>query len=668
MRKVYILATVLIIFPHLIPSVNAYDDSVAILLFVSDPEEGYHYDIGETVPVKVLFFDKGELIDADTNPTITLNEYSSNKREITLSKTGMGVYNGNFTIIKSDVDDDYIMIDAKATLGKENETDIFYDEETDRDGITVSDEGRLGLEFEFDYADSMYISATSGDTIYIAVTVKNNGTKINPDRFILTADDESIEYTNPSIGIFKANYTISPTLSESTYINIKAEAEHDNETAYEEGTIRVHFWNIWIHKVNVNETHAQFELCVADVKGKAVSGAKITFNYDIDDYIVDYNSPSKSGTTNSQGKALFSIDHDSASFIYLGGSVEFSGKAQNFGHSIRLSSEEDSVIEVPDPYWDFQVIYQKNIDKIEIGNTVTLDYMAYEGTNPLPDQLIYYYIYTEEKFLKSGSTTTDSSAKFAFNFTVPETSYWVDVSFESPFEKEYSWEHGDCDDDLVYRKDRDFIPVYSESEAWEPDESIVIEIDTLTIGEKTTVKASRPDSEDYDVDIWLLVGNYSLEDLETGLRHDWEQLTSVDTYPSSYYYPMLKEGRFIWEFYLEEFLPLNETYTIFLFFSDPNEPFEGFYFNYINIKPVERPEDENGDQNVLFQSPIYIGGIGISWLTIIIIIVIIISIIVIILRRRRIRAKPIKSDQLTPSSTIPPSQQVPEQSYPPKDS
>jgi hypothetical protein len=668
MRKVYLLATVLIIFSYLIPSVYAHDDSVKILLFVSDPEEGYHYDIGETVSVEVLFFDKSELIDADTNPTLILNQYSSNKRNITLSKTGLGSYNGNFTITKSDVDDDHLKINTEATLGRENETDLLYDGDREQDTITISYEERLGLEFKFDYADSSYISATPGDTIFITVTVENNSIKINPDGFNLTADDEVIEYSNPSIGVFKANYTVSPILSDSTYIHFKTEAEYDNDTVYDEGQISVNFWNIWQHWVGINETCAQFELCVADGNGKAVSGADISFNYEFDYYDINFNSPSKSGTTDSQGKAFFSIDHDSASFMSLRGSVEFSGKTQNLDNFIPLGSEGIGSIDmVPKPYRKFQVIYQKNIDKIEIGETVTLDFIAYEMTNPLPDQLIYYYLSTDEEFIKSGSTTTDSVGKFALNLTVLETLNSIHAAFESPFEKEYSWEHADCDDDLVYRQDMDFISVYSESETSEPDTSILIEIDALIIGGKTTVKASRPDSEEYDVYMQLLVGNYTLGDIEMGLWQDWEPWTHVYTYPSSYYYPILKEGKFIWEFHPEEFLPLNETYTVMVFFLDPIEPYEGFYWNCIQVKPYVEAKDENGEQNDHPQFPINRGGIGIYWLAIMVVIVIIIVVLIAMLRRRRARTKPVKSNKSMPSSTNL-SQQVPGQSYPPKDS
>jgi hypothetical protein len=669
MRKVFIWVVLLVIFPCLLPSVHANDDSVKILLFVSDPEDDYSYNIGETVPVNVRVFDKGELTDADTNPKIVLNPFSSNNREINLIKTGLGNYNGSFTITKSDVDDDYLNIKAEATLGKENETDFVYDKDSEQDGIMVSDEGRLGLEFVFDYADSSYISATPGDTIYITVNVENNSIKINPDSFNLTADDDDvIEYTNPLIGVFKANYTVSSILNESTYINIKAEAEYDNDTTNEEGQIRVNFWNIWFHRVGINNTQAQFELCVADVKGKAVSGADIKFNYEIDGFDIDFNSPSKSGTTDSQGKAFFSIDHESASYIYLRGSVEFSGKTQDIYCSIPFGSEGmDSIEMVPKPHRKFQVIYQKNIDKIETGETVTLDFMAYEGTNPIPDQLIYFYLSTDEEFIKSGSTTTDSMAKFTINLTVPEASYSIHAAFEAPFEKEYSWEHSDCDDDLVYRQYSDFISVYRESEAREPDISILIEIDALIIGGKTTVKASRSNSEDYEAYMMFLVGNYTLVDIEMGLWLDWEQLTSVDTYPSSYYYPKLMDGKFIWEFHPEEFLSLNETYTIIVMFLDPIKPYERLYWNDIQIKPYVGAIDENGEQNDHSQSPINMGSIGIYWLAIIVVIIIIIAVLVPPLRRRKIRTKPSKSNQSMPSSNEMPSQQVNELSFPPKD-
>ncbi len=640
MRKVLAVTMTLFFIIGLLPTVCASNDSMKVLLFLEGPDNDSGYKVGDNVAVEVRVFDKGQPKDADTSPTVTLNKYGSNEREITVEKVGTGIYSGSFTIMESD--GDYINVYAEATLGKENETDFSYDEDEGFGWVWIVGEENLEVEFEFSDNPLSDIVAFPGDTIDMTITVKNNGIRINPDYFSLTADEEEIEYTNPSIGVFKASYTISLTITESTSIDIRAEAEYNDDHASDGGDIDVNFYSVWYHRVSITDSHAQFELCVADISGKAVEGADIDFDYDTDD-----EGNSRSGITDSEGKSFFTIRHDSASSIWIEGTVVYSGKTQNFDGHIDLSDEEPgSDIEEPSPYADFQVIYQQNAGEIGMGETVTLEYIAYEEAIPLPDQLIYYYIYTDEEFISSGSTITDSNAKFTITFMTPEYMGAVELEFESPFDKEYSWEHADTDDELVYREDDDYMFISSvtsiESYFGDPDESIVIETSPLKIGGKTTITASMPDSEGYYAFVWVLVGEYTLEDVVQDPRLEWEPWASI--YPIPYNLVTVEDDEFTQEVILPEFLPNDETYTILIFFLDPDALDFPYHWNYVHVRPGESVSSDD-EQNLLLHSPIKIGNIGIPWLAIIIIIVLILAAIVAGVKRRGPKARAQRSVQ-----------------------
>jgi hypothetical protein len=640
MRKVLAVTMTLFFIMGLLPTVCASDDSMKVLLFLEGPEYDHGYEVGDNVAVEVRIFDKGQPKDADTSPTVTLNQYASNEREITVEKVGTGMYSGSFTIMESD--GDYINVFAEATLGKENETDFSYDEDEGFGWLWIAREENLEVEFEFSDNPLSDIVALPGDTVHMTITVKNNGIRINPDSFSLTADEEEIEYTNPNIGVFKASYMVSLTITESTSIDIRAEAEYNDDHAYDGGDIVVNFYSVWYHRVSITDSHAQFELCIADISGKAIEGADIDFDYHTDD-----EENSRSGITDSEGKSFFTIRHDSVSSIWVEGTVVFSGKTQNFDGHIDLSDEEPgSDIEEPSPYADFQVIYQQNAGEIGMGETVTLEYIAYEEAIPLPDQLIYYYIYTDEEFISSGSTITDSNAKFTITFITPEYMGAVELEFESPFDKEYSWEHADTDDELVYREDDDymFISSYPSIENYfgDPDESIVIETSPLKIGGKTTVTASMPDSESYYAFVLVLVGEYTLEDVVQNTRLVWEPWESI--FPVPYNLVAVKDDEFIQEVILPEFLPNDETYTMFVFFLDPDESGFPYHWNYVHIRPGDSVSSDD-EQNFLLQSPINIGNIGIPWLAIIIIIVLILAAIVAGVKRRGPKARVQRSVQ-----------------------
>jgi hypothetical protein len=649
MRKALLLALVLVIFPILMPTVNAYYDSMHIFLFVGNSEDDYYYNIGDSVPVEVLVFDKGQLTDADTEPIITMNEYLQNQRDFTLQKTGLGKYTGRLNITSNDVYFDYIDLHTEATLGRENDSDLNYDDDEEGDWISVIEEDGFDVNLEFDHTKSSFISATSGDTIHIKVFVENNSVGINPDSLSLTANDKALEYTNPSIGVFLADYTISQTLSEVQYICINAEAEYNNETDEDEGYVSINFRNLWYHMINVDETLAEFELYVSDDEREPFEGANISFNYEIDDNDVDEYSPSKFQITDSGGRTFFSIEYDSASYIQIVGSVKFSGMIQNFQNAIHVSYS-DSDIEEPSPYEEFQVIYQENLDRILPNKTVSLDYIAYKQENTLSDQLIYYYLYTDNYFIKSGYTTTDSKGSFSFNFTVPDAKDNIWVIFESPFNKESSWEHTDCDDDFVYKEDLDYISVDIESEdEYEPDKSIEIVLDEFEVGGKIKIKAQRPNSEDYFVDLDFVVGNYTIEDIYSDFNPKWSKWASAIPYPSSFDDPILKDGNFTWEFNVEEFLPKDETYTIIVTFRDPNDPFIGYYWNIIHVTPEAEVKEGDDKSNDLSRFPFNIGDIGM--LFIIIIIAILVAVIIAILQRNSSKIKPKISNEKRSSNT-----------------
>ncbi|MEE9151459.1 MAG: hypothetical protein V3U20_06480, partial [Thermoplasmata archaeon] len=661
MRKVLAVTMTLFFVMGLIPTVCATSDSMKVLLFLEGPDDDYSNEVGDNVAVEVRVFDKGQPKDADTSPTVTLSQYGSNERKITVEKVGTGIYSGSFTIMESD--GDYIMVSTEATLGKENEIDFSYDEDADYDLVWIVGEENLEVEFEFDDNPSSDIVAFPGDTLDMTITVENNGIKVKPDSFSLTTSEEEIEYTNPRIGVFKASYTVSLTITESTSIYIRAEAEYNDDQDSDGGDIVVSFYSVWYHRVSITDSHAQFELCVADIYGMAVEGAEIDFEYETDD-----EEGSRSGTTDSEGKSFFTISHDSSSSIWIEGTVVYSGKAQNFYGHIYLSDEEPgSDIEEPSPYADFQVIYQENAGEIGLGETVTLEYIAYEETIPLPDQPIYYYIHTDEEFISSGSRTTDSNAKFTITFMTPEDIGSVEVEFESPFEKEYSGEHGDTDDELVYRGDNDymFISSGSPSESFfgDPDESIVIETSPLKIGGKTTVTASMLDSEGYYAFAWVLVGEYTLEDVVSDTGLEWEPWASI--FPISYNLVTVEDDKFTQDVILPEFLPNDETYTMMVFFLDPDDPGFPYHWNYVHVRPGENVGSED-EQNFFLQSPINIGGIGIPWLAIVIIIALILVALVVGIRRRGSEAQTTRTYQYPNSYVETPSRQVYEQPYQPE--
>ena len=635
MRKALIV-TLIIFFVFLLPAASASDDSMKVLLLIGNPGDDLVYEVGDSVPIEVHVFDSGQPIDADSPPTVTLNRNEPNEREISVLKTGSGIYSGSFTIREDDADE-YFSIRARATLGKENEEDTSYDEDTYSTSIQLSGDWGLNLDLEFDKTGISNIMASPGDTIDMTITIKYNGVKVDPDYFDLTAGDKSVSYSNPNVGVFQASYTVASTITESKSIYVSADCDYEDESCGTGGKIQVDLFYIWYHKVSITDSIVQFELALSDMEGKAISGARIDFNYELDNTDIQEDSPFKSGITDSQGAAQFTISHDSASYIYVEGSAEFLGEIQNFEGLIEITDPEPaSDNKEPSPSYDFQVIYQENSGIIENSEEVTLEYIAYSQGNPLPNQPIYYYIHTDSEFIKSGSTTTDSQAKFTVTFRTPDISKSMVLIFESAFEKEYYWEHVDSDDGLVYKVYQDYVGISdggSMGIQWgDPDKSISIETSSLTIGGETTVTANIPDSEDCIAWAFIVPGIYSSENIfdSSASEPEWTQWTS------SYYNILtLRDGKRSVDIILPEFLPKDETYTVIVMYLDPTDMDSPYHWNYVHLNPGESTGGKEEEQNILFRSPLTIGGVGLPWLAIIIIIALILVVVVVGVRRRR---------------------------------
>ena len=637
MRRIIFTAGILICLLAFMPCVYAYDDSTRTILFVGEPEDGFTYDVGDRVPVEVRFFDSAAPKDADTTPTVTINEYETNSKDVHLSRKGVGVYSGEFTIAEGDVEDsNYLLISAEATLGKDNPEDDSYDYDSDYGALLVAGETGFDVVLDFDKTGSYFISAEPGDTVQMTITVTDGGNNVDPESLELTANEKELTYTRKGTGLYEASYIVSPTVRESERIDVEVDAEYYGEYASDDGAIIVDMMALWYHELGITSSYAQFELCVADMEGSSLSGALIDFSYEIDDYGVDDDSPSQTGLTDSEGRATFTISHSSASMIYIEGTIGYSGKTQHFDGDIQLSSEGTGFpLEEPSEWNDFEVIYQENAGPLNPGETVTLNYIAYAYAIPVSNQPIIYYLHTYWDFITSGSTTCDSSGRFSITFTVPDSTDTIYGEFESPFEKEHIYEHCDCDNGRVYRESYDYIYQSDMNIFTDKDTSLSIVTDSFEIGTRSMVTATRPNSQGFMAFAMVLVGEIKIEDIEPDYRLEWEAWVGLSF---SFVYPVsVENNRIIQDVLVPEFLPEDETYTILVIFIDSNSLTIDFHWNYIHVRPTasQESEEEWDLQDVIFSNPVRLFGVGVPCLLILFVIIIILVALVAAMRPRK---------------------------------
>jgi hypothetical protein len=323
---------------------------------------------------------------------------------------------------------------------------------------------------------------------------------------------------------------------------------------------------------------------------------------------------------------------------------------QEFYSSIQVS-DEDSDIDEPDEEDDFEVIYQENVDNIQAGSHVTLDFIAYEEAVVLSDQIIYYYIYTNNEHIKSGSATTDNIGRFSISLDIPSDSGSISADFESPFEDQYGWS-GDSDDGYEYRTDDEYISVTNNiNNLLDPDSSIQIQTTTLVIGGITNVTISKPNSEDLYGFVMIFPGEFSIDQIMGQSQEPvWMPISA-----SYRQFIMPEDGTVTHNFLLPEFLPDDETYTILVYMTDMNPQSMGFYWNVAHVKPGQQVSpEEDDDQNVLFDPVISPMGMDIPGFVFLLIFLVILIVVLIAIKRRRGKVQPTQPSQPQYQDQYPP--------------
>ncbi|MCG2825432.1 MAG: PPC domain-containing protein [Thermoplasmatales archaeon] len=535
--------------------------------------ENMVYKIGDTVPITIHLLSNGEHVNPDSTPNLWLNKDETNERTLSVSKTGTGIYTSTFTVTSTDVSTgygyDYIDIEGEATYNGSTETSSR--------GVYIK-----GLSVTVSVSDS---TPSPGDTVSITVTVKDGTTKVDASTLYLNITEsgestpQTITYTKESTGVYTAEYHVG-SLTTGTYFIITATATHSGQKGLGYAYLSVSFYDIWYHKISVTSTSASFELCVSDMNGKAVSDAYIDFTYED-----GWTTKSKQGTTNSNGKAGFTItysDVDYSVYIY-DGAVSKDGKTQDFSGSIDVTEGE------PDTYGGFDVV--SSIDTLTMGaleelgtpgSTMSVEYTAYDDGEKLTNQVIYYTVCTYSKLVASGQKTTNSDGKFTLQFTIPmDAKGTMMVNFVTKIGYSYGEDSGS-------------LPVFG---------GVTISVDTLKLGGKTRVTAVPADTS-CEMCMFMYVP------LENESISSWSRWTSGVS--SGFMILSKSDGAFTGEILLPEFMP-DTDYLIMV--ADLSMGYGGVgSMNYVILSPGESTYSEEAG---------FFGGIGgIMWIVIILVIVI----------------------------------------------
>ena len=608
----------------LLPFAGADDDSLKVVVLIEDKS----YAVGTTGKVTVHVFDKGVHADADGPPVVTIGYYPS--RTINVTKTSTGIYEGSFTIQAGDPLGSTARIAATATLGKANQSDNSYNEDSDTVMLLLKGYASAGLVVDCHLLSLAGGAIKPGAAVTVEALVTYNGTPVSPSSFKLTVSysnqtggdvEATLNATSSSTGVYRATYTL-PDLSYNADLDFQAQAQYQSDERSDSMSISLDFFNVIYHYASKTSTSITFDLYVADTGGKAVKGAAIVLRYWQDSNGSSYKSMDPL-TTDSGGRVrpTFSFS-EGARVLHVEGTANASGRSQEFSGTIRLAADEASV---PKPSGNrFQVIFAGRDEAYTSGSTINRDYYAFNDSKAWAGKTVYCYIVFNTYSLSAPNVspasvearniTTDAAGKFSLSVRTPAgKDSVVEVHFESatgihPKPGGYLSDHDSLDGQFYSTGSDDFMTSITM-----PGEVVSVSVKELKVGAPSQIEASaRSADPPLAMAAWGIGEVKSLQDpsLNTGNWAIWNEVPSMLSRSGSRYTGTIS---------IPSFMPKDTKYTVIVLLQG-NDPIPAY--GMTTLRPGE------GTDTGAF-----------PWLYVIIVLVVIIVVVVavvVFLKRRRV--------------------------------
>ena len=644
MRAVPVLVAVSFMAMALVPLAAADDDSLKVVVLVEDKA----YSSGTTGKVTVHVFDKGAHVDADKAPEVTAGFYPT--RDINVTRKSAGVYEGSYTLDSGDVFMGAASLRATATVGKSNESDTTYNEDSGSASILLPSSSPTGLDVD------CYIRSVSGGvlkpgaSVTIEMKVQNNGTPVEPGTLGLEASyhdrgwnttTRSLNTTKTAAGVYQAVYEV-PDLPYDVTITLRATATYQSSSDQSSTTVSVDFFNVVYHHISRTPTGTTFDVYVADINGRAVKGAVMALAY-----WPDTNGSAQKrldpATTDSGGKARFTMPFpDGTKVLHVEGTANASGRSQSFSGTIRIQKETPSA---PKPMGDgFEVRFAGTDEMYPAGSTVSREYYVFNNSKAWANRQVYCYIVFNAYTLAPRSLhpvavevktlTTDASGRKVLSVGTPAgKDTYAEVTFESatrPHPKPDGWlnDHDSLDGQRYDSEDDSFMTGRTT-----PGEVVKVTVKELRLGSPTEISATaRSGDRPLAFAAW---GEGEVTDImDPAVRErdwtTWNQVTSILTRSGSKYTGTVT---------IPSFMPRDSRYTVVVML-DSSELMPGYGMSSLKVGEGTAAGD-------------------MTWIYIVILLVVVVIVIVAVVVLLRRRSAPVPPSDVVnfagaPAQTQPP--------------
>lgn len=392
------------------------------------------YAVGDTVVLTVYLFDQGAAVDP-LGLLVSLNPDRNVSRVVTAVSEATGVFRSSFTLLDTDVVTPfafssyrYTDVRVTATLPAPfpgNRTIVY----TTTLQVAPAHEVQIQL-------SPVAANVHPGDVVDATITVRYDGALRDAEDLNVTLSASSLvsgsvtEYpaaTHTDTGTYALAVEVPSELvgpaEALMLVRATVNATEASAIAYYfvDGTLP---FQLWVHAVDLEPTYALVDFWVSATQGSGVAAANVSLEYG-GLICLDHGCHSASAITDAQGRARFNFTVLPG--LFGGYPIYYQGNVTEGDQRMAVSGLIFAEPSNP-PHTGLSLVPEDPLLVPEVGAPVVANYSVRYDADPLPNQQVFYWVYTSRALVANGSASTDGEGRLRLQFTMPGALTEIEVA------------------------------------------------------------------------------------------------------------------------------------------------------------------------------------------------------------------------------------------------
>lgn len=465
-RTARLCLAMLVLAAAFLPAASAEEGSLVIIAAYEQRD----YSPGEVLDLSIYIFYKGETVDPDAPPVVTVVRGTAETLDrVPVTASAPGRYDGRYTVLAADASDGWqIILKAEASYGRplgtgyEQAQTFIYVPLAMRPATPPSG----AVKFNAHLIQASDTLPRPGSKLAFQCCVTVDGTPADPQglRFRMdhdlrgAADRGQVQQERIGPG----NYMLKYQLPSQNYSDIFSLIGFANGTdpAYAGASISLDFYQLIYHELKSNGTRIDYELLVSDLGGSPVKGAYVSLRISAGSYDPARTVRFDPGRTDGSGRLRSFLDlGELGGTAYVSGWVNTSKASQRLSASVLLPGPLDGGTPASA---GFDVRRIRTEGTVRPGETVHLVYQASLDRRPLADAPVDCYI---EMDRLAGDPVTPLSVQGQRLVTDAEGLLGLNLSFPPGFNSSARLTFWGPDTGSTYNRDSDLVMVHVDAPA-----------------------------------------------------------------------------------------------------------------------------------------------------------------------------------------------------------